>query len=114
MILGFFLDLFLNVIGKCGRSLTDASELAFLSFGPQILRFIAWPIILLGFSSKGAFIAVLGLRLGLDFASVRSFYRGLRIIFGISPRNATLICLIPGILVGAGIIALIYRLLFGW
>lgn len=92
---GGFLHVLVNVILRAGRSLAEAVRMPVLCLAPQLLLVAEFPSLVLDFRGYETFLVFLALRVVVDVLSLRAFYWGLRTLFGLSPRAAAGVTLLP-------------------
>ncbi len=98
LLLGLLLHGLLNFGFRCGRTLPDALTLPFLSLAPQLVLAVEFPSLLLNFHAQQTFLLFVFLRIIVDILSVRTFYWGLRVLFGLTKGKAVAFSWLPFLL----------------
>ncbi len=94
-VIGFLLHLLVNVALGARGSAAEARRLPALCLAPQLILVAEFPTLVLDFRDYGTFLVFLVLRLVADVLSARMFYWGLRSQFGLSPRTALTVTVLP-------------------
>jgi hypothetical protein len=94
-VVGALLHWLVNVVLGARGSAAEARRLPALCLAPQLILVAEFPSLVLDFHGYGTFLAFLLLRLVADVLSARMFYWGLRSLFGLSPRAALTITVLP-------------------
>jgi hypothetical protein len=94
-VIGHLLHLLVNVALAARGSAAEARRLPALCLAPQLILVAEFPSLVLDFRGEVTFLVFLGLRLAADVLSARMFYWGLRSLFGLSPRTALTLTVLP-------------------
>jgi hypothetical protein len=95
VLVGFLLHLLVNVALGARGSAAEARRLPALCLAPQLILVAEFPSLLFDFRDYATFLVFLVLRLVADVLSARMFYWGLRSLFGLSPRTALNVTVLP-------------------
>lgn len=94
-LIGVLLHLLVNVALGARGSAVEARRLPALCLAPQLILVAEFPSLLFDFRDYGTFLVFLVLRLVADVLSARMFFWGLRGLFGLSPRTALTVTVLP-------------------